>query len=202
MGVNSLTQEDIKRVLIEKPKLGLISDFPVDLLNGPPKPAAVLIPIFYNQNAWHVLFIRRTSSLAEHGGQVAFPGGRSDPEDQDSVETALREAEEEIGLNPNDVLVLGHINVFLTITNYVVTPYVGVIQWPYPFQCAESEVARIFSIPLEWLVDPENHEERQRLLPEPYSPINVIYFQTYDQEVLWGVSARFVLDFIDHLMNR
>jgi 8-oxo-dGTP pyrophosphatase MutT (NUDIX family) len=199
VGINNLTQEEIKKVLNDKPKSGLITDFPVGLLNGPPRPAAVLIPLFYENNAWHVLFIRRTSSLAEHSGQVAFPGGRSDSGDLDSLNTALRESQEEIGLNPDDVIVLGHINELLTITNYQVMPFVGVIPWPYPFRRAESEVARIFSIPLDWLVDPTNHEERHRILPEPYPPINVIYFQTYDSEVLWGVTARLVLDFVAHL---
>jgi 8-oxo-dGTP pyrophosphatase MutT (NUDIX family) len=199
MDKKSLTQDEIKRRLSVKPKSGVISDFPVELLNGSPKPAAVLIPIFFNRDAWHVLFIRRSSNLAEHSGQVAFPGGRSNPEDRDSVETALREAEEEIGLHPSDVIVLGHINELITITNYRVVSCVGVIPWPYPFQRAESEVARIFSIPLEWLVDPNHHEERQRILPDPYPPVNVIYFHPYDQEILWGVSARFVLDLVDHL---
>ncbi len=153
MGTTSLTEDEIKRSLTTKTEAGILADFPTGLLSGPPKPAAVLIPIFYVKNAWQVLFIRRTSSLAEHGGQVAFPGGRADPQDRDSVETALRETDEEIGLKPGDVRVLGQLNHFLTITNYHVTPLVGVIPWPYPFQRAESEVARIFSIPLEWLMN-------------------------------------------------
>ncbi len=132
--------------------------------------------------------------------RLRFQGDAQIPEDKDTVQTALRETEEEIGLKPNAVNVLGRINELLTITNYRVTPYVGVIPWPYPFRRAEFEVARIFSIPLEWLVDPNHHEERQRILPEPYPPINVTYFEPYDHEILWGVSARFILDLIDHLM--
>ena len=198
MDIDRLTQEDIRQILVSKPKSGILSDFPTGLLKGVPKPAAVLIPLFLEHEAWHVLFIRRTSSLAEHSGQVAFPGGRSDPEDRDLVVTALREAEEEIGLRPADVSILGPINEFLTITNYQVKPYVGVIPWPYRFTRAVSEVARIFSIPLAWLMDPQNYEERQRILPEPYSPVKVIYFRPYHHEILWGVSARFVLDLIDH----
>jgi len=199
LDVNRLTQEDLQAALFARSTSEILSDFPVDLLTGAPKPAAVLIPMFYDRNAWHVLFIRRTSSLAEHGGQVAFPGGRSDPDDQSAIETALRETQEEIGLVPEDVVVLGQLHKLITITNYEVTPFIGIIPWPYSFRRAESEVARIFSIPLEWLVDPQNYEERQRLLPEPYAPIKVIYFKPYDQEILWGVSARIVLDFIDLL---
>ena len=77
MGTTSLTEDEIKRSLTTKTEFSeFLADFPTGLLSGPPKPAAVLIPIFYVKNAWQVLFIRRTSSLAEHGGQVAFPGGR------------------------------------------------------------------------------------------------------------------------------
>ncbi len=201
MGINSFTQDDFKRLLTTNKKTGILSDFPVGLLSGPPKPAAILIPIFWNNNTWNVLFIRRTSSLAEHGGQVAFPGGRSEIEDQDLIQTALRETKEEIGLQPADVLVLGQISEFITITNYQVLPFVGLIPWPYAFRRAEAEVARIFSIPLVWLADPRNHEVRQRILPEPYNPISVVYFKPFDNEVLWGVSAGFVLDFVDHLIS-
>ena len=158
-----------------------------------PRPAAVLIPLLRCDGEWHVLFTRRTASLAEHSGQVAFPGGRADPDDPDPEATALREAQEEIGLHPRDVRILGHLGEFITITNYQVTPVVGVIPWPYPFEISTEEVSRIFTVPLAWLADPANREERQRALPAPYPPVPVIYFHPFEEEVLWGVSARFTL---------
>ena len=178
-----------------------VSTFPVELLAGPPRQAAVLIPLLRNEGAWHILFTRRNAALPEHSGQVAFPGGRADPEDLDIETTALREAQEEIGLMPSDVRVLGKIQDFLTITNYRVTPVVGVIPWPYPLRLHSAEVSRVFTIPLDWLADPDNHEEQQRALPAPYSPVQVTYFHPYDGEVLWGASASFTLSLIEILFG-
>ena len=163
---------------------------------GNPKPAAVLIPLLREGSAWRILFTRRRDDLPEHSGQVAFPGGRTDPGDTSPEGTALREAWEEIGLQPEDVQILGRLRNYLTITNYLVTPIVGVIPWPYTLQLEIREVSRAFTIPLDWLMDPANHEERPRLLPEPNPPVNVIYFKLYDRELLWGASARLTLAFI------
>lgn len=175
------------------------SPYPSALLPGVPRPAAVLIPMLRKADGWHVLFTRRNATLAEHSGQVAFPGGRSDPEDYSPEATALREANEEIGVDPKDVHILGRLNDFLTITNYRVTPVVGVIPWPYPIRPAEIEVSRVFTIPLFWLADPANSEEKQRQLPQPYGSLSVYYFQPYDGEVLWGASARFTITLLKHL---
>jgi 8-oxo-dGTP pyrophosphatase MutT (NUDIX family) len=167
--------------------------------NQAPVPAAVLIPFLKIEGAWHLLFTRRNENLTKHRGQVAFPGGRTDPEDREPETTALREANEEIGLNPADVRILGKLNGFLTITNYIITPIVGVIPWPYPIQMSVEEVSKVFTIPLEWLANQENYQRRRRILPEPYGQMPVIYYQPYDKEVLWGVSARLTLSLIQVL---
>jgi hypothetical protein len=91
---------------------------------------------------------------------------------------------------------------YLTVTNYRVTPVVGVIPWPYPFRIASEEVSRVFTIPLTWLENPANHEERLRQLPAPHAPVPVIYFHPYDGEVLWGASARFTLFLINILKSK
>ena len=168
-------------------------------LSGPPRPAAVLIPFLMKEDGWHLLFTRRTTDLQEHSGQVAFPGGRMDPLDDSPYATALREAQEEIGLAPQDVQVLGRLSDYLTITNYLVTPVVGVIPWPYTFHLSPHEVSRVFSIPLAWLAEPAHHEIRQRNIPGWEKPIPVVYFQPYDSEVLWGASARFTLGLLEVL---
>jgi 8-oxo-dGTP pyrophosphatase MutT (NUDIX family) len=170
------------------------------LVKGPPRPAAVLAPLLRLDGEWHVLYTRRNANLPEHSGQVAFPGGRADPGDPSPEATALREAQEEIGLAPSDVRILGRLRQYLTITNYRITPVVGVMPWPYVFTPAEIEVSRIFTMPLTWLADPANHEERQRILPEPHPPVGVIYFKEYDGEVLWGATARMTLQLIKSLM--
>lgn len=170
--------------------------FPEQLLSGKARPASVLIPLLRKNNEWHILFIRRTTKLAEHGGQVAFPGGRMDPQDKDPIQTALREAWEEIGLQARDVRILGQMQDFLTITNYRVTPIIGMIPWPYLLRPASEEVSRVFTIPLAWLSDPANREERLRNLPMPGLSIKVIYFKPYDGETLWGASASFTQAFL------
>jgi len=169
-------------------------------LPGSPRPAAVLIPLLRKEDGWHLLFTRRNADLPEHSGQVAFPGGRADAEDASPEVTALREAQEEIGLDPADVRILGRLRDYLTITNYRVTPVVGIMPWPYPLRLASQEVSRAFTIPLIWLADPSNHEVRQRALPPPYAPVPVIYFHSYDGEILWGASARFTLNLLDTLL--
>jgi 8-oxo-dGTP pyrophosphatase MutT (NUDIX family) len=171
----------------------------MQVLPKPHKPAAVLVPFLRHNAAWHILLTRRHAGLPEHSGQVAFPGGRSDPGDANPESTALREAQEEIGLKPSDVRILGRLHDFLTITNYLVTPVIGVIPWPYELRLEKGEVSRAFTIPLDWLADPANHEERMRALPAPHAPVGVIYFQPYDGEILWGASARFTLTLLDVL---
>lgn len=178
-----------------------------------PRPAAILIPLFQasisedEDKVWQVLLTRRTNSVAEHQGQVAFPGGRADPTDTTPEMTALREAREEIGLDPIQVRILGRMDNLRTITNYLVTPIVGVIPWPFPIQLEETEVSRVFSIPLDWLADPENHEIRYRTIPSPFAQIlhkeshPVIYFQPYQDELLWGVSAEITVRLINILYN-
>jgi 8-oxo-dGTP pyrophosphatase MutT (NUDIX family) len=170
-----------------------------DFLKGEPRPAAVLIPLIQHAGEWRLLLTRRNADLPEHSGQVAFPGGRTDPDDTSPEHTALREAEEEIGVRPQDVQILGRLQEFLTITNYRVTPVVGLIPWPYPLTPSAREVSRIFTIPLAWLLDPQNSEERLRELPAPHAPVAVVYFKPYDGEILWGASARFTMTLLELL---
>jgi 8-oxo-dGTP pyrophosphatase MutT (NUDIX family) len=178
------------------------------------RPAAVLIPLFFasdedkQNHTWQVLLTLRTEAVAEHQGQVAFPGGREEDTDTTPESTALREAQEEIGLDPSQVRILGRMNRLRTITNYCVTPVVGVIPWPFPIQLEEIEVSRVFSIPLQWLADPDHHEIHYRTVPEPYAQFlnkkthRVIFFHPYQDELLWGVSAEITMNLINILFNK
>jgi 8-oxo-dGTP pyrophosphatase MutT (NUDIX family) len=170
--------------------------YPAELFSEEQRPAAVLIPFLQKDSKWHILFTRRTDTLPEHSGQVAFPGGRKDPQDSSPKATALREAYEEINLKPVDVRILGYLQKIPTITNYCVTPVVGLISWPYNFSLRKEEVSKIFTIPLEWLSDPDNHTIQERALPRPHAPIPVVFFREYDGELLWGVSARITLNLL------
>lgn len=176
---------------IHGPGHPLTSLFPEELLRGkgPPKPAGVLVPFVVVDGEWSLLFTRRADTLVEHTGQVAFPGGRMDPGEITPEETAVREAFEEIGLQPENVRLLGRVDTFITNTNYRVTPVIGVAGWPFAAKLQAGEVARVFTIPVRWLAEQGNWEWRERAMPAGYAPLPVIYYHQYDGEVLWGVSA-------------
>lgn len=159
-------------------------------MTGPFRKAAVLMPLAKIKGEWHLVYTRRTETVQDHKGQVAFPGGAWEPVDNSLEETALREANEEIGLLPSDVRILGNLDQMLTITSFLVTPVVGVIRWPFPFILSQAEVSRVFTIPLAWLADPANAEERPFFHPQRNATLLVIYYQPYDGEILWGASAR------------
>jgi 8-oxo-dGTP pyrophosphatase MutT (NUDIX family) len=204
LGLINITEAEIaRRLAVANPEYTqkAVVEFPDldEYVNGIGRSAAVLIPLLQKRNTWHVLFTRRNAFLAEHSGQVAFPGGQSDINDQTPEQTALREALEEIGLQPRDVHLVGRLPIYLTITNFLVTPIVGIIPWPYPFTPKVDEVSRIFTIPLYWLAKPTNHELHQRDLPAPHRPVSVVYFKLYDGELLWGASARFTLALLNAL---
>jgi 8-oxo-dGTP pyrophosphatase MutT (NUDIX family) len=162
-----------------------------------PYRAAVLIPMFRHLNAWHLLFIRRAEHEGDrHSGQVAFPGGRWTPQDADVTDTALREAQEEIGLDPKRVVLLGKLRPLHTLSNFLVTPVVGKIPWPLKLTTDPVEVARVFSIPLGWLGDPANRQVRTWPSPDHPEARGVVFFEEFDRELLWGVSARITVDFL------
>ncbi|MFH1636058.1 MAG: CoA pyrophosphatase [Chloroflexota bacterium] len=182
------------------PTLPPESPYPAELLDGEPRPVAVLIPLLRQEGEWNVLFIRRTVNEHDrHGGQVAFPRGRCDPGDPDAETAALREAFEETGIEPADVRVLGRLRDILTISNYRVTPVVGVIPWPYALRPQSEEVSWIFTIPLKWLADPANRKVQKRSWLHLGNPVPMIYFAPYDGETLWGASARMTLLLLESL---
>jgi 8-oxo-dGTP pyrophosphatase MutT (NUDIX family) len=175
-------------------------DVPPELLSDDAREAAVLVPFLRIEDAWHILYIRRTSFEGDrHSGQVAFAGGKRDQEDQNLLATALREAEEEVGIAAADVEVLGYINHHHTISEFQVRPYVAVIDWPYQLTLDQVEVARAFTMPLAWLAGESNYRTEQRQHPDSQRPWPVVYYDHYDGEMLWGATARMTLSLIDVL---
>ena len=168
--------------------------WPGDFFDKPPRRAAVLIPLVQRDDDWHLLFIRRAlNDNDRHSGQVAFPGGHVDGGDPGPESAALREAEEEIGLPRRNVELLGRLGTCRTITNFHVTPVIGLIRRPFSPIPDPREVAHVFSIPLSWLSDPANLERRNRQLPGKHGTvIDVLYYREYQGELLWGVTARLV----------
>jgi 8-oxo-dGTP pyrophosphatase MutT (NUDIX family) len=171
---------------------------PVTRAEWDARPAAVLVPLYWHAGAWNVLFTLRTHMVETHKGQVSFPGGRVDPEDTSRVETALREAQEEIGLKREDVVVLGQLDELLTVTQYSITPIVGVFPWPYEFVLSTAELSEVFGVPLTWLADKANLEVKLRdpLGPGPKIPVYYLHYGSY---TIWGATARILINLLDVL---
>ena len=156
------------------------------------KCAAVLIPLLRQGGEWHLLFTRRTDKVESHKGQVSFPGGACDEGETTPEETALREANEEVGIDPQKVRVLGHIMNMITITSFRVIPVVGIIEWPTVLLLGKDEVERVFTIPLLWLADKNNRWE----FSMPGRNRSLIVYHPFDGELLWGATARMTVDFL------
>ena len=164
--------------------------------DGSLKCAAVLMPLTWREDDWHLVFTRRTDTVESHKGQVSFPGGACHLEETSAEQTALRETEEEIGLHARDVRILGQLNDMVTITRFQVSPVVGVIPWPYDFTLSPHEVSRVFTIPLAWLAQPENWEEHNATPAGAPRSFPVVIYHPYDGEILWGASARMTLELL------
>lgn len=175
-------------------------DIPPEMLGSNSREAAVLIPFLRLNESWHILYIRRATFEGDrHSGQVAFAGGKRELEDASLEVTALREAEEEVGIKQSDVKILGRLNHHHTISEFQVTPYVGVTSWPYPLQIDEGEVAHAFTLPLNWLANSSHYRIEQRTHLDSKHPWPVVYYQEYEGELLWGATARMTLSLIDVL---
>ena len=196
--MSELTQEFIKQKLLDASRSADSSDGYAEIPVRPDtklKCAAVLIPLIQTDGEWHILYTRRTDRVESHKGQVSFPGGACDEGETTPEQTALREADEEIGVAPGDVKVLGRLANLITITYFRVTPVVGVVKWPTVFRVGEHEVARVFTIPLGWLANPSNRWQFER----PGGKRGLIAYHPYDGELLWGATARMTVDFLNVL---
>lgn len=167
--------------------------------------AAVLIPLVRSMDEWHILFIRRASNKEDrHSGQVAFPGGAADSSDKNPTDTALRETSEEIGVSSDRIKIVSQLDAYYTISNYRVTPVVGILKWPSNLKLETAEVARAFLIPLNWLEDENNFTLRARNEMDNQSAKRhpIIVYNEFDGETLWGATARMTMNFIKALNEK
>lgn len=156
------------------------------LVDREPAPASVLVPLVQRDAGLSVLLTKRTAHLRDHAGQISFPGGRVEVHDADAIATALREAEEEVGLAHHHVDVIGQMPAYTTVTRFVVTPVVALVEPRFDLKLDEFEVAEAFEVPLEFLMTPANHRRHRysyeggerEFLSMPYGD----YF-------IWGATA-------------
>ena len=166
-----------------------------------PAHASVLIPLV-QRDRLHVLLTLRPMHMNSHSGQIAFPGGKADPEDCDAVATALREAQEEVGLEPEFVEVMGTLPIYTTGSAFIVTPVVALVNPAFTLKPNADEVADVFEVPLDFLMDPANHRhhivdwagEERRWLSMPYMDGNTERF-------IWGATAGMLRNFYCFLLD-
>lgn len=186
-----ITVADIRRLLAERSGLGEGGDS-VRPATAERTAAAVLVVLIERAEGLTVLLTRRTAHLNHHAGQIAFPGGRTEPEDSGPVACALREAFEETGLPPGSVTILGRLDDYTTVTGFCVTPVVGVVTPPVHLTPDPFEVAEVFEVPLAFLLDPAHHQRHEREVngvPRPYWAI------PYHDHYIWGATAGMLINF-------
>ena len=159
-------------------------------------PAAVLVPIVDHRSGLTVIFTKRTTHLKAHSGQVSFPGGRAEPADPTPEFTALREAQEEIGLALERVEVLARLPEYRTRTGFRVTPVVGLLTPPVALTPDPREVEEVFEVPLAFLLDPKNHRRETR---ELQGRTVGYYVMRYENRTIWGATAGMLVNLYRHL---
>lgn len=149
-------------------------------------PAAVLIPLLERRDGMHILLTRRTDNLRSHPGQISFPGGRIEPEDGSIEAAALRESQEEIGLPPERVEIIGRLGRWRMTSGFIVYPVIGMIELPVRLKPDPNEVAEIFEVPLSFLLDPKNHQPH---IVEHDGQQHELIAMPYGQHFIWGATA-------------
>ena len=156
--------------------------------------AAVLVPLFKKEEDCHLLFTKRSDQVKYHKGEISFPGGVVDEEDLELISTALREAHEEIGLRESDIQIIGVLDDIVTITEFIVTPIIGLFPYPYPFKVSEMEISELIEVPLSSLLD-EIASVKGRYFRGGQKEI--VYAYQYGKHTIWGATARILKQFLD-----
>lgn len=156
--------------------------------------AAVLVPLLERNGTPHVLFTKRPATLRSHAGQFSFPGGGREPSDETPLHTALRETQEEIGVPPERVTVLGMLNEAPTVTNFRIRPFVGVIPGDLTYRPNPDEIELILEVPLTVLLDPA---APRRELWRRGGREHEVYFFDYGEHVIWGATARMLVELFE-----
>jgi 8-oxo-dGTP pyrophosphatase MutT (NUDIX family) len=159
----------------------------------PLRPASVLMALVDRPEGLSVLLTRRRDDLAHHAGQVSFPGGTAEPTDKSALDTALRETEEEIGLDRSRIEIIGRLGDYVTKSGFKIAPFVGLVEPPFELTPCPREVAEVFEVPLSFLLDTENH----RLIERKNSVNAKTYEMTHGTYRIWGITAAMIVSFVE-----
>jgi 8-oxo-dGTP pyrophosphatase MutT (NUDIX family) len=164
-----------------------------------PRPAAVLVPLVPRDGGLHMLLTERQPHMRQHAGQVAFPGGRIDETDLNPIAAALRETEEETGIQPYFVEPVGFLDSYLTSTNYRVIPVVGIVRPGFTVSPHDLEVADVFEVPLAFLMNPEHHERHSR---DWQGRLRHYYAMPWQGRYIWGATAGMIRNLYSLMYER
>ena len=162
-------------------------------------PAAVLVPLVDRPSGLTVLLTQRTAHLNDHAGQISFPGGRVELDDPSHQAAALREAEEEVGLPPSHVEVIGTLDYYIVRSGYRVTPVVGFVNTPFEVKPDPFEVAEVFEVPLSFVINTDNHVMESRT---DQGVERTFYVLPYENRYIWGATAGMLVNLTDVLAGR
>lgn len=192
------SETDIFRALqpVDRDRDGSLSSPDRPMLGRPGRRAAVLCPLVRRESGLQVMLTLRSAHLKVHAGQISFPGGKIDPQDPSPMAAALREAEEEIGLFAEHVDVLGALDPYDTSTGFVVTPFVGTVDPRFRPLPNENEVAEVFEVPFDFLMDLNNHERIERMHE---GRARRFYQMTYGRYRIWGATAGMLRNLADRM---
>jgi 8-oxo-dGTP pyrophosphatase MutT (NUDIX family) len=166
--------------------------------NPPFARAAVLVPLFRKGEDCYIIFTKRSHHVRYHKGEISFPGGVFDERDLELQRTALREAFEEVGLKENDVQIIGVLDDIITVTQFIVTPFVGYFPYPYSFKLSSIEIAELIEVPLSALLGEDSLSEREIIRG---TGKEVVYAYQYENHIIWGATARILKQFLDLISN-
>lgn len=160
------------------------------------KPAAVLLPVVEREQGLQLLLTRRSPHLRHHAGQISFPGGRQDPQDRDLIQTALRETEEELGISPRQIRVIGTLSPLNTVSQYDVLPVLGLVEGDYQLTLSQDEVAQAFEVPLAHLLNPANHITLTFPRKQQW---HTVYWIPWQDHFIWGATASMIRQLSQHI---
>jgi 8-oxo-dGTP pyrophosphatase MutT (NUDIX family) len=159
-------------------------------------PSAVLIPLFEKHDETYLLFTQRSMTVRHHKGQISFPGGARENLDESLMVTALRETEEEIGLPAKAVEIIAELDDMITPTNFRVTPFAGIIPYPYAFKIDQEETSHLIEIPLGHLLNEAHHRLGYRRL---FNQTHEVHYYDYQEHTVWGVTGFILYELLEKI---